>query len=194
MAKPAHRLTTVILVLAGASCGGNGSTAKDAAVTRDVGVDAGVSCAALPCLAGATALIAYCAPSGTCTEQVTASGTTSTQARCFANGVQIKVAGMRLASGGTSTVMTVQKDGATCYSMTATSDDASGSAGSVVYKDGAGVELVTERVDGATTMVTCPGAGAVVPDGSCDAALFALGGLYPFTNASGMCTTGSCSF
>jgi len=86
--------------------------------------------------------------------------------------------------------MTVQKDGATCYSFSATNDI--NSVESATYKDGAGADLVTETISGTTVTVTCPGGSAVVADSSCDAALFALGGLYPATSAT--CTAGSCAF
>jgi hypothetical protein len=203
MGDSAWWVTTVALAVAGqlvvAGCGG-GASSKDASADQaskagaspdaDLGADA-ASCPALPCLAGATSLIASCAPSGTCTEQVTVSGGMATMAKCFANGVKISVTGTNLASGGTSTVMTVEKGGATCYSFTAVSDGAS--AGSVVYESGAGADLITSMVSGATETFTCPGGSAVVPDGSCDAALLRLQGLYPFTNAAG-CTTGTCAF
>jgi hypothetical protein len=197
MPAPDGRLATFVFALAAplvvATCGSNGSTpGKDAAVVFDAGGD-GVSCAALPCLAGATSLIAFCAPSGTCTEHATASVGSSVQTKCFSNGVTIAVTGMSLASGGTSSVMTVRKDGATCYSFAVTADDASGQTGSVVYADGTGVALITGTVSGADLTYTCPGGSPVVPDSTCDAALFALRGLYPFTDASGTCTTGTCS-
>jgi hypothetical protein len=194
-------LTTVALAVAGqlvvAGCGG-GASSKDASADQvsetgaspdaDLGADA-ATCPALPCLAGATSLIASCAPSGTCTEQVTVSGGIATMAKCFANGVKIAVTGTNLASGGSSTVMTVQRGGATCYSLTAVADSAS--AGSVVYKNGAGADLITATVSGAADTFTCPGGSPVVRDGSCDAALVGLQGLYPFTNAT--CTTGTCA-
>jgi hypothetical protein len=190
-------ITTVALAVAApfvfGACGGNGGSAsQDAGVFR---VDAGLAadaatCPALPCLAGATVLIEACAPSGTCTEQVIVSGQTAAQNKCFSNGVKISVTGMNLASGATTTVMTVRKDGAACYSLNGTSDSAT--VGSVVYRDGAGADLITEMVSGATTAVSCPGGAGTIQDSSCDAALSALRGLYPFTTPT--CTTGTCTF
>ncbi|HXU06477.1 MAG TPA: hypothetical protein VN903_36225, partial [Polyangia bacterium] len=99
-----RRLATFAFALAAplvvAACGGNGGSTpgkddaavgKDAAaVVFDAGGD-GVSCAALPCLAGATSLIAFCAPSGTCMDYATASAGSSVQTKCFSNGVAIAV-------------------------------------------------------------------------------------------------------
>ena len=73
--------------------------------------------------------------------------------------------------------MAVKKDGAACYSFS--TEEQSASVGSAVYRDGAGVELVSESTSGPTLSVACPGEAAIVPDHSCDAALYALGGLYP---------------
>ena len=181
-------------VLVVAACGDSGGKASDdAAIVRpdaDLGADA-PSCSALPCLAGATGLIAYCAPSGTCTSQVTVSGGIATMNRCFSNGAKIQLTAVRADGGGTNTIMTVKKDGAACYSFVimATADP---SVGSAVYRDGAGTDLITGTVDGATTTYTCPGGSPVTPDSACDAALFALQGAYPFTNAT--CTSGTCAF
>jgi hypothetical protein len=192
MSKPDRRLAMFPLPLAAllvfATCGSNSSTPKDAAVTpgdSSLGAD-GVSCAALPCLGHVTGLIASCAPSGACMAQAIVSGV----AHCFANGVKVSLTGSTLASGGSITVMTVQKDGATCYSYTAIAE--STSVGSAIYKDGAGADLVTKTVSGTTITVTCPGVSAVVADSSCDAALSALVGIYPATSAA--CTAGTCTF
>jgi len=57
---------------------------------------------------------------------------------------------------------------------------------------GAVVLATCETISGTTVTVTCPGGSAVVADSSCEAALFALGGLYPATSAT--CTAGSCAF
>jgi hypothetical protein len=179
-----------------AACGSQaGTNQQDAAVTPsdaranlDLGADA-PSCAALPCLAHANAVIAACAPSGACTEQVTITQGTSVTNKCFANGVKISLSGMTSASGETI-LMAVKRDGAACYSFT--TEEQSASVGSVVYEDGAGIELVSESASGPTSSVACPGEPAIVPDHSCDAALYALGGLYPYTNAT--CTSGTCTF
>jgi hypothetical protein len=176
------------------ACGGNaGAPSNDAAVVpadADLGVDA-VSCTALPCLADATSLVAYCAPSGACTVQVTVSGAVSTMTKCFSNGVKIQLTATNAGSDGTNMVLAVKKDGAACYSWSSTSTS-NGQAGSIIYQDGAGADLFTEMVDGATETYVCPGKSPVGPDTSCDAALFALQGAYPFTNA--ICPAGSCTF
>ena len=163
-------------------------TPSDASANLDLGADT-PSCAALPCLARSNAIIAACAPSGACTEQTTVTQGTTTMTKCFANGVKISLTGVRTPSGGTDMVMAVQKDGAACYSFT--TEEESASVGTAVYRDGAGVDLVSESVSGPTLSVACPGEPAIVPDHSCDAALYALGGLYPLTNAT--CATGTCT-
>jgi hypothetical protein len=177
-----------------AACSSNsGTPSNDAAVVpadADLRVDA-LSCTSLPCLADATGLVAYCAPSGACTVQVTVSGAVSTMTKCFANGVKIQLTQTNAGSDGTKTVMSVKKDGAACYSWSgmATPD---GQVGSIVYHDGTGADLFTEMVDGADETYTCPGKPTVGPNTSCDAALFALQGAYPFTN--GNCPGGTCTF
>ena len=179
------------------ACGGHAAsnqqdaavTASDASANLDLGADA-PSCPALPCLAHANAVVAACAPSGACTEQLTIAQGTSTMTKCFANGVKISLTGMTLASGGRNMLMAIKKDGAACYSFV--TDEQSASVGSIVYQDGAGVELVSESASGPTLTVACPGEPEIVPDHSCDAALYALGGLYPFTNTT--CTSGTCTF
>lgn len=193
-----RRSTTVTLALASAlafaACGSNsGRPSNDAAVIpadAALGTDA-LTCNDLPCLASATGLIAYCAPSGTCTVQVTTSGGTATMTKCFSNGVKIQLTATNAGAGGTNTVMTVKKDGAACYSFTAMGT-ANASVGSAVYQDGAGAVLFTETVDGANATYTCPGRTPMGENTSCDAALFALQGLYPFTN--GICPAGTCAF
>lgn len=190
----------VSLVVAGgfafSACGSSASTTRDAAVaSADAVADLTLapdapSCPMLPCLEHANAVIAACAPSGACTSQLTATPGMSTTMLCFANGVKIALSGVRTASGGTSMVMDIRKNGAACYSFT--TDAPSAQVGTAVYRDGAGVDLVSESADGPTLSVACPGEAAIVPDHSCDAALYALGGLYPFTNAS--CTSGTCTF
>jgi hypothetical protein len=193
-----RRSTTVTLALACAlafsACGGNsGTPSNDAAVIpadANHGTDA-LTCSALPCLANATGLIAYCAPSGTCTVQVTVSGGIATMTKCFSNGVTIQLTATNAAAGGTNTVMAVRKDGAACYSFTAMGT-ADASVGSAVYQDGAGADLFTEMVDGANATYTCPGRAPIGENTSCDAALFALQGLYPFSNA--ICPSGPCTF
>jgi hypothetical protein len=201
MSKVAGWIVRVSLVVAGsfsfAACGGHaGTNQQDAAVTSsdatanlDLGADA-PSCAALPCLAHANAVIAACAPSGACIEQVTITQGTSITNKCFANGVKISMTGATSASAGRNVLMAIKRDGAACYSFI--TEEQSASVGSAVYEDGAGVELVSESVSGPTLSVACPGEPAIVPDPSCDAALYALGGLYPFTNAT--CTSGTCTF
>jgi hypothetical protein len=87
-------------------------------------------------------------------------------------------------------VMAVQKDGAACYSFT--TEEESASVGTAVYRDGAGVDLVSESASGPTLSVACPGEPAIVPDPSCDAALSALGGLTPVTSPT--CASGTCTF
>jgi len=177
-----------------AACSSNsGTPSNDAAVIRadaQLAADA-ISCSALPCLADATRLVAHCAPSGACTEKVIVSGAVSTMTKCFANGVKIQLTQTNAGSDGTNTVMRVKKDGAACYSWSsmATPD---GQAGSLVYHDGAGADLFTETVDGAAETYACPGKSPIGPNTSCDAALFALQGAYPFTNA--VCPAGSCTF
>ena len=123
--------------------------------------------------------------------QVTVSGGIATMTKCFSNGVKIQLTATNLGSDGTNTVMSVKKDGAACYSWSSMAAS-NGQAGSIVYQDGAGANLFTEMVDGATDTYTCPGKSPVGPNTSCDAALFALQGAYPFTNAS--CPAGSCTF
>ena len=201
MSKVAGWIVRVSLVVAGgfafAGCGSHGATnqqdaavtSTDASATLDLGGDA-PSCPALPCLAHANAVIAACAPSGACTEQVTITQGTSVTNKCFANGVKISLSGMTSASGDTNILMAVETGGAACYSFS--TEEQSASVGSVVYEDGAGIELVSESASGPTSSVACPGEPAIVPDHSCDAALYALGGLYPYTNAT--CTTGTCTF
>jgi hypothetical protein len=184
VSKVAGWIVRVSLVLAGsfvfAACGSHtGTNQQDAA-----------SCAALPCLAHANAVIAACAPSGACTEQLTLTQGTSATTKCFANGVKISLTGVTSASGGTNLLMAVKKDGADCYSFM--TEEQSASVGSAAYEDGAGVELVSESTSGPTLSVACPGEPAIVPDHSCDAALYALGGLYPVTSAT--CTSGTCTF
>jgi hypothetical protein len=191
----------VSLVVAGSfaftACGSHaGTNQPDAAVTPsdarvklDLGADA-PSCAALPCLAHANAVIAACAPSGACTGQLTLTQATSTTTKCFANGVKISLTGVTSASGGTNLLMAVKKDGAACYSFIA--EEQGASIGSADYQDGTGVELVRESTSGPTLSVACPGEPAIVPDPSCDAALYALGGLTPVTSPT--CTSGTCTF
>jgi hypothetical protein len=88
--------------------------------------------------------------------------------------------------------MAVKKDGAACYSFKAMAT-ADGQVGSAVYQDGAGTDLFTEMVDGANATYTCPGRTPIGDDNiSCDAPLFALQGLYPFTNA--ICPGAICTF
>jgi hypothetical protein len=186
--------TTVTLALAFAACGGNsGTPSRDGGVIpadADLGTDA-LSCSGLPCLANATSLIAYCAPSGTCAVQVTIEGDIATMTKCFSNGVKIQLTATDAGAGGTNTVMTVKKDGAACYSFT-TMATADPSVGSVVYQDGAGADLFTEMVDGVNTTYTCPGRTPMGENTSCWAALSALQGLYPFTSA--ICPSQPCTF
>jgi hypothetical protein len=201
MSKGAGWIVMVSLVVAGGfaftGCGGHAaSNQQDAALTPgdaganlDLGADA-PSCPPLPCLAHANAVIAACAPSGACTEQLTIALGRSTTTKCFANGVKISLTTMTSASGDTNILMAVETGGAACYSFS--TEEQSASVGSAVYRDGAGVELVSESTSGPTLSVACPGEPAIVPDHSCDAALYALGGLYPFTNAT--CTSGTCTF
>jgi hypothetical protein len=201
LSRPQGWSTTLALALTaalgGAACGSShGTPSSDGAVgpgDADTHADAGAdvaTCAALPCLASLASLIASCAPSGTCTEQVTASATTATQAKCFSSGVKISLTGTDSSTMGTTAVMAVQKDGAACYSFTYTTE--SPIAVPTVYKDGAGADLLTITMANNIPSYTCPGGSPVVPDSSCDAALFALQGLYPFTNAS--CSSGTCAF
>ncbi|MEO5769158.1 MAG: hypothetical protein ABIS92_12475, partial [Polyangia bacterium] len=58
----------LLLAGCGSSGGGNPSSNDGGVVPADaaLGTD-GLSCPGLSCLANATALVAYCAPSGTCT-------------------------------------------------------------------------------------------------------------------------------
>jgi hypothetical protein len=186
--------TRFVAALVFAACGSNaGTPSNDAGIVpadANLGVDA-VSCAALPCLETATSLIGYCAPRGACTEQLTVSGGIATRTKCFSNGVKIQLTATNAAAGGTNTVMSVKKDGAACYSFTVMAA-AGGQVGSGLYEDGAGADLFTEMVDGATTTYTCPGGSPIGVDSSCDAALFALQGAYPFTD--GNCPSGTCTF
>ena len=183
MSKVAGWVVRVSLVVAGSfaftACGGHAGTNQQDA-----------SCAALPCLAHANAVIAACAPSGACIGQLTLTGETSNATKCFANGVTISMTGVTSASGGTNLLMAVKKDGAACYSFS--TEEQSASVGSAVYRDGAGVELFSESTSGPTLSVACPGEAAIVPDHSCDAALYALGGLTPVTGTT--CTSGTCTF
>jgi hypothetical protein len=64
--------------------------------------------------------------------------------------------------------------------------------GPAVYSDGAGAALLTQRMSNNIANYTCQGGSAIVPDSSCDGALSALQGIFPFTNA--ICTTGTCTF
>jgi hypothetical protein len=188
------------LVVAGGltftACGSAATTTHDAAMVPadavadlTLGADA-PSCPMLPCLQHANAVIAACAPSNACIGQLDLTGGTSTTTKCFDNGVTISLTGVTNAAGGTNLLMAVKKDGAACYSFA--TEEQSAQVGTAVYRDGAGVELVSESTTGPTLSVACPGAPAIVPDSSCDAALYALGGLYPVTNAT--CTTGTCTF
>jgi len=184
--------------LAFTACGSpGGTTTQDAAVTpgdasvADLTLAADApSCPALPCLAHANAIIAACAPSGACTGQVTVTQGTTLMTKCFENGVKISVSGVRTPSGGVDMVLAIKKDGAACYSFS--TDEQNAQVGTAVYRDGAGTELVSESASGPTLSVACPGEPLIVPDSSCDAALYALGGLYPLTNAT--CATGTCTF
>jgi hypothetical protein len=183
--------------LALAACGGGGGSGKqtnDAGVgpdggRADVSVDA-PSCPALPCLADAINLIASCAPSGACTEQVNT--TTGAMVKCFSNGVKIQLMETRFGTDGTNVVMAVKKDGAACYSFTAMQSNAMSDV-SGGYQDGAGTQLITETLSGATTTATCPGGSPIVPDADCASALSDLQSVYPFTNATS-CTQGTCTF
>jgi hypothetical protein len=202
VSKVGGRFVRATLVVASSfaftACGSHeAATTQDAAVLPGdarvadlvLGEDA-PSCPALPCLAHANAVIAACAPSGACTEQLTVTQGTTTMTKCFANGVKISITGVRTPSGGIDMVMALQKDAAACYSFI--TNEQSAQVGSAVYRDGAGIDLVSESASGPTLSVACPGEPAIVPDSSCDAALYALGGLYPFTNAT--CTSGTCTF
>jgi hypothetical protein len=183
-----------VAALGFAACSSHADTpSNDAAIVSvdaDLGVD-GVSCATLPCLAKATSLIAYCAPSGTCAAQVTMSGSTATTTKCFSNGVKIQLTATAAGSADTNSVMNVKKDGASCYSF-AVMGTANGKAGSAVYQDGAGANLFTEMIDGANATYSCPGGSPIDAGTSCTAALFALQGAYPFTKTN--CSSGTCTF
>lgn len=178
-----------------AACGGgSGQHTNDAGVGpdgrgADVSVDA-PSCPALPCLADAINLIASCAPSGACTEQVNT--TTGAMVKCFSNGVKIQLMETRFGTDATNVVMAVKKDGAACYSFNAMQSNAMSDV-SGGYQDGAGTQLLTEMLSGATTTTTCPGGSPVVPDADCESALSDLQGVYPFTTATS-CTQGTCTF
>ena len=155
----------------------------------DVSVDA-PACPALPCLADAINLIASCAPSGACTQQVnTATGTT---AKCFSNGVRIQLMQTRIGTDGENVVMSVKKDGAACYSFNVMQSSAMSDV-SAGYQDGAGTQLISETLSSNTATAACPGGSAIVPDANCQYALSYLQGIYPFTNAT-TCTQGTCTF
>jgi len=181
-------------------CGSSSAFQADGAVVADAAVDRAdlavpvVDCPALPCLGTAVSVIAACKPDNTCTYQMA----TTSETRCFANGVTIKqtlINGTTNDPGG-QVIMSVKQGGAACYSLEITYADAAHSAASFVYKDGSGAPMVTLAADNSNTVaVTCPGSAAVpVSVGEpCDDALSGLGGLIPFFSCVSR-TEGACVF
>ena len=144
------------------------------------------ACANLTCLSTLAGLTTSCQPSGTCTEQASATGTDA----CYANGVKMETV-MDLTTFATT--MTVKNGGSVCYSMVVTGILAPPMT--IVFKDGSGTTVGTMAVDPTTNAmsVTCPGGTATVIDQSC--------GTGPSNLASSAqaamtakCDPGTCTF
>ena len=144
------------------------------------------ACANLTCLSTLAGLTTSCQPSGTCTEQASATGTDA----CYANGVKMETL---LDLTTFATTMTVKNGGSVCYSMVVTGILAPPMT--IVFKDGSGTTVVTMAVDPTTNAmsVTCPGGTATVIDQSC--------GTGPSNLASSAqaamtakCDPGTCTF
>ena len=144
------------------------------------------ACANLTCLSTLAGLTTSCQPSGTCTEQASATGTDA----CYANGVKMETL---LDLTTFATTMTVKNGGSVCYSMVVTGILAPPMT--IVFKDGSGTTVGTKAVDPTTNAmsVTCPGGTATVIDQSC--------GTGPSNLASSAqaamtakCDPGTCTF
>jgi hypothetical protein len=144
------------------------------------------ACANLTCLSTLAGLTTSCQPSGTCTEQASATGTDA----CYANGVKMETL---LDLTTFATTMTVKNGGSVCYSMVVTGILAPPMT--IVFKDGSGTTVGTMAVDPTTNAmsVTCPGGTATVIDQSC--------GTGPSNLASSAqaamtakCDPGTCTF
>lgn len=172
------------------SVGGMGGA--DSAVARPDGSIVLADCPELPCLVSAANLITSCKPSYACTTQSVGLNI----ARCFDNGIKILES---WGSGNTPSghiVVSVKKDGVSCYSVDLSNlDDAGATQDVLAYKDGTGEAMVTLLGTTAGDSATCPGGSPVgLPSrGGCAVAAAALGGLMPASSCLNN-TTGTCQF
>jgi hypothetical protein len=144
------------------------------------------ACANLTCLSTLAGLTTSCQPSGTCTEQASATGTDA----CYANGVKMETL---LDLTTFATTMTVKNGGSVCYSMVVTGILAPPMT--IVFKDGSGTTVGTMAVDPTTNAmsVTCPGGTATVIDQSCGTGPSSLASSSQAAMAA-QCDPGTCTF
>ncbi len=144
------------------------------------------ACANLTCLSTLAGLTTSCQPSGTCTEQASATGTDA----CYANGVKMETV-MDLTTFATT--MTVKNGGSVCYSMVVTGILAPPMT--IVFKDGSGTTVGTMAVDPTTNAmsVTCPGGTATVIDQSCGTGPSSLASSSQAAMTA-QCDPGTCTF
>jgi hypothetical protein len=176
----------------GASTGAGGTGGADVGVVTPV--DSSVvlaDCPELPCLVPAASLTTSCKPSYTCTTQSEGLNISN----CFDNGIKVLES---WGSGNTPsghTVMSVKKDGMSCYSVDAFYIDAAAQIGALIYRDGAGAELLTITSTAGVATVACPGSTAVAlpSSGPCAVDSAYLGGLMPASSCVDR-TTGTCTY
>ncbi|MGD0838232.1 MAG: hypothetical protein ABSB49_16465 [Polyangia bacterium] len=195
-----------LLVLLGSllvyGCGGSSSgtstdsgTAGAAGTVGGGGTSGSTGSCDIACLNQVGNLADSCQPSGTCTSQVSVSGTSASEAFCYGNGVKMSVSGASMSTtgtGNTSLTMTVKNGATVCYSAVISTD--STGAGTIDFKNASGAEVatITSSATGAET-VTCPGQAATAIDSSCEGASNSLNNSASSTSTS-TCTTGTCSF
>lgn len=149
----------------------------------------------VPCLNDAANLIDNCAPSGSCTEQVSSSGSTMGAVACYSNGVKMSMS-MAVPSDPTSSSLsmtaTFKKGSSVCYTMVV-GTDATGSATTMTIKNPSGAVVATIATSSAgTDTVTCPGQAPAPIDPACNQASDSVNGASGAASSS--CTTGTCSF
>lgn len=171
-----------------ATGGSSGSSGKGGSSgSSGTGGSSGSSgnCTVPACLADLTA---DCTPTGACVEQQSDATDFSmpfTDAICYDNGVAALVS-LDFATG--NLVVTVSKNGDTCFSEEAVVDTSSGTASDLTVKDASGktVATVSNDADG-NSVISCGGKTYTV-DASCDST---MAGMMGGTTDS--CTMGTCT-
>jgi len=178
------RLLLCFALLAGlalaSSCGrngldpspvGNGTGGTTSGPTGTGGASG--TCSEAPCL---IPLFTDCAPEGSCTSQSSGIGT---QSDCYANGVKQQTV-TKLGTSGVTATVTVEHDGAICYSVDATGST-SGSGLALVIRNASGKQVATGTGDltSAAVTVTCSGGQAVSLGQECGSMVAGLGSCSP---------------